>query len=110
MVKINTDKVVEALAPYGPIPVVITVVGISALGALSLDANPWAVCGIFFGVLGTIIWWQVSNVELRKRELEVEFDHVLRMNGKEILDKLERLQRKISRPDDLTLFGEDPDE
>lgn|GEM_PF-4136752 len=106
MFKIDSNKVVEALEPYGPIPIVAAITGLGAFAALSVGSNPWAVCVIAISVLGTVIWRQERKAELRKKELEVDFDVSLRRSGKEILDKLEQRQRKLSRPSEPTLFDD----
>ena len=108
MFKIDSNKVIEALEPYGPIPIIAAVTGIGAFAALSVGSNPWAVCGIAISVLGTVIWGQERKAELRKKELEVDFDDSLRAN--EILDRLEHRQRMLRRPNEPTLFDEDGDE
>jgi hypothetical protein len=104
--EIDSNKVVEALEPYGPIPIVATITGLGAFAALSVGSNPWAVGFIAVSVLGTVIWGQERKAELRKKELEVDIDDSLRRNGKEILDKLERRQRKLPRPSEPTLFDD----
>lgn len=104
MFKIGSDKVVEALEPYGPIPIVAAVTGLGAFAALSVGSNPWAVCVIAISVLGTVFWGQERKAELRKKELEIDFDDSLRRD--EILDRLEHRQRMLRRPSEPTLFDE----
>ena len=108
MFNIDTSKVVEALEPYGPIPIVAVVTGLGAFAALSTGSNPWAVCVIAVSVLGTVIWGQERKSELRKKELEVDFDDAVRRN--EILDRLQHRQRMLRRTSEPTLFDEDGDE
>ena len=108
MFKIDSNKVVEALEPYGPIPIVAAITGLGAFAALSVGSNALAVCVIAICVLGTVIWGQERKAELRKKELEVDFDDSLRRN--EIFDKLEHRQRMLRRPNEPTLFDEDGDE
>jgi hypothetical protein len=107
---IDANKVVKALGPYGPTPIVAVVTGLGAFAALSVGANPLAVFGIAGSVLLTQIWATERKAGLRKKELEVEFDYALRGNGKEILDKLTHRQRKLPKPTEPTLFNEDADE
>ncbi len=110
MFNINVNKIVKALGPYGPTPIVVVVIGLGAFAALSVGANPLAVFGISVSALLTQIWTTERKVELRKKELEVEFDYALRWNGKKILDKLTHRQRKLPKPTEPTLFDEDADE
>jgi hypothetical protein len=105
--KIDVNKVVEALEPYGPIPIVAVITGLAAFAALSEGSDPWAVCVIAISVLGTVIWGQERKAELRKKELEVDFDASLRR--REILDRLEHRQRMLRRPSEPTLFDEGGD-
>jgi hypothetical protein len=66
-----------------------------------------AVCVIAVSVLLTHIWVLERNAGLRKKELKVDFDHALREDGKEILDKLAQRQRKLRKPTEPTLFDKD---
>src|SRR5271155_3644562 len=64
--KIDTSKIVAALAPFGPTPVVCTVIGIAALAALSLHADHLAVICVVVLSLGTHIYiYMGKNVRRR---------------------------------------------
>ncbi|MGH6851269.1 MAG: hypothetical protein ACREDD_12630 [Methylocella sp.] len=108
MFKIDTDKVVEALRPFGPTPIVATVLGIGAFAALSFGANPVAVVIVNILALGAHIYGQERKAELRRKELEVDFDASLRNNGQGIVGRLERRLKELTRARDL--FGEESDE
>jgi hypothetical protein len=55
--------------------------------------------------LGTHIYGQERKAALRKKELEVEFDAMLRGEGKKITEKLEhRLRKKRTNREEPSLF------
>src|ERR1700722_10191357 len=98
MFNINTDKIVAALKPYGPTPVVAAVMGVAGLAALSVGASPLSTVVIVVLVLGTHIYGLERRAALRKKELEVEFDVSLRSDGGKLTRRLENRLERLRKP------------
>ena len=95
LIRIDTSKLASVLKPYGPTPIVVTVVGVVALGALIARADSWAVLAVVILVLAAHIWMLERKAALRRKELEVDFDTKQRLEGERLLGPLRlRLSQK----------------
>ena len=103
--RIDTSKIVSALKPYGPTPIVTTVVGVAALAALSAHADSVAVLVVVILVLAAHIWGLERKADLRRKELEVEFDAKQQIEGERVLGPLRlRLRQKQQAQQQPSLF------
>jgi hypothetical protein len=104
--RIDASKIVSALKPYGPTPIVTTLTGIGAFAALTAGASGVATVTVVILVLGVHIWALERRANLRRKELEVEFDGKLRIEGEQVLGPLKlRLRKKAQR--EASLFDEE---
>jgi hypothetical protein len=103
-------RAIEALRPYGPIPVIIAVLGIAAMAALAAGANGWAVTGVFAIGVGATVLADLLRLRHLGFQKEGSFERKLRVDGKIPLQRLEdRLKRKRREQGEPSLFPENQD-
>lgn len=102
----SLSKAIDALAPFGPTPIVATVLGVAGLTALSLHADPAATVLIVIGSFFVHIYGQERKAIWRRRELEAEFDALQKVEEQGALKKLQRRLNHTKARDQPSLFDQ----
>jgi len=108
--RLDINRVIDALKPYRPTPIILTAIGLGALGALAAKASPVGVVCVTVIVILAYFYWLERRAALMEKELRVDFDNSLRGAGGELVRRLERRLRGRDNADEPNLFSEEADE